>query len=67
MIFLFPHRLETCSLESHIEDLFFELNLRNQKEFVCCSYNPSKNLIKEHLRALREGMEFYSKDYENIL
>ena len=34
---------------------------------LCCSYNPHKNLIKEHLRVLAEGIQFYSKDYENIL
>ena len=26
-----------------------------------------KNLIKEHLRLLTESIQFYSKDYENIL
>ena len=51
----------------HTEILFFELNLRNLKWLVCCSYNPHKNLIKEHLRVLTEGIQFYSKDYENIL
>ena len=55
------------SLPPHIEILFFELNLRNRKWLVCCSYNPHKNLIKEHLRVLTEGIQFYSKDYENIL
>ena len=54
-------------LPLHIEILFLELNLRNQKWLVCCSYNPNKNLIKEHLRVLTEGIQFYSKDYEYIL
>ena len=54
------------SLPPPIEILFFELNLRNQKWLVCCSYNPHKKLIKEHLRLLTEGIQFYSKDYENI-
>ena len=34
---------------------------------MCCFYNPQKNLIKEHLRVLTEGIQFYSKDYVNIL
>ena len=54
-------------LPPHIEILFFELNMRNQKWLVCCSYNPHKNLIKEHLQVLTEGIQFYCKDYENIL
>ena len=73
-----PHRLDRnskggvilhrrYSLPPHIEILFFELYLRNQKWLLCCSYNPHKNLSKEHLRVLTEGIQFYSKDYENIL
>ena len=34
--------LNRYSLPPHIEILFFELNLRNQKWLVCCSYNPHK-------------------------
>ena len=59
--------LNRYSLRPHIEILFFALNLRNRKWLVCCSYNPHKNLIKEHLRVLSEGIPFYAKDYENIL
>ena len=58
--------LNRYSLSPHIEIIFFELNLRNRKWLVCCSYNPHKNLIKEHLRVLSEAIKFYSKDYENI-
>ena len=36
--------LNRYSLPPHIEILFFELNLRNQKWLVCCSYNPHKKL-----------------------
>ena len=36
--------LNRYSLPLHIDILFFELNLRNQKWLVCCSYNPHKNL-----------------------
>ena len=59
--------LDRYSLPPHIEMLLFELNLRNQKRFVCCSYKPRKNLIKEQLWVLTEGIQFYFKDYENIL
>ena len=60
--------LNRYSLPPHIEVLFLELNQRNRKWLVCCSsYNPHKTLIKEHLRVITEGIQFYSKDYENIL
>ena len=51
--------LNRYSLSQHIEILFFELNLRNRKWLVCCSYNPYKNLIKDYLQALTEGIYFY--------
>ena len=39
--------------------MFFGLNLRNRKWLVCCSYNPHKNLIKEHQQVFTEGSQFY--------
>ena len=51
--------LDRYSLQTDIEILFFELNLRTQKWLVCCSYNPHKNLIKEHLQVFTEGIQFY--------
>ena len=58
--------LNRQSLPPHIEVLFFELNLRNLKRLVCFSYKLHNNLIKENLQILREGIQFYSKDYEKI-
>ena len=48
--------LNRYSLSQHIYILFFELNLRNRKWLVCCSYNPHKNLIKDYLQVLTEGI-----------
>ena len=63
--------LNRYSLPLHLEILFFELNQANRKWplwlLIYCSYNPHKNLIKEHLRVLKEGIQFCSEDYENIL
>ena len=51
--------LNRYSLLPHIEILFCELNLRNRKWLVCCSYNPHKNLVKDYIRVLTEGIQFY--------
>ena len=40
--------LNRYALPPHIEIFFFELNLRNRKWFLSCSYNPHKNLIKDY-------------------
>ena len=53
--------LNRYSLKPHTEILLFELNLRKQKWLVCCSYNPHKNLIKEHLQVFTEGIQFYKR------
>lgn len=36
-----------------IEGFSVELNLRNGKWLINCSYNPHKNMISNHLRASR--------------
>ena len=56
--------LNRYSLPPHIEILFFELNLRNRKWLVCCSYNPHKNLIKDYLRVLTEGFSSIKRKQE---
>ena len=56
--------LNRYSLPPHVKILFFELSLRNWKWFVCCSYNPHKNLIKEHLQVFTEGIQFYKRKRE---
>ena len=47
--------------------MFYELNLRSKTWLLCCSYNPHKNLIKEHLKELVEAIQFYSKTYGNFM
>ena len=51
--------LKRYSLPPHIEILFFELNLRNRKWLVCCSYNPNKNILKIYLQVFTESIQFY--------
>ena len=40
-----------------MEFYFFELNLRQRKWLVCCSYNPHKNL-----QVFTEGIQFYKRE-----
>ena len=35
--------------------------------FVSCSYNPNKNNISSHLQRLRNSLDLYSAEYENII
>ena len=54
------------SEDKPIEAFFFELNFRKKKWLVCCSYNPNRNNISNHLEALRKSLDLYSAHYENI-
>ena len=47
--------------------MFFELNLRSKKWLFCCSYNPHKSLIKEHLKELIKAIQFCSKTHDNLM
>ena len=49
-----------------IESFFVELNLRNDKWLINCSYNPHKNLIDNHLDALSKYLDLYSSKYEKV-
>ena len=50
-----------------IEGFYVELNVRNNKWFINCSYNPHKNMIGNHLRAISEKLDIYSTSYGNFI
>ena len=49
-------------LLTNIEAMFSELNLRNKKWSLCCSFDPHKNLMKEYSKELIEATQFHSKN-----
>ena len=50
-----------------IERMFIELNFCKKKWLLCCSYNPNKNTISDHLEILRRNLDLYSPQYENLI
>ena len=40
-----------------IEGLFVEINLRKKKWLLCCSYNPKKSLISNHLKEIGNNLD----------
>ena len=44
-----------------------ELNLRNDKRLLNCSYNRRKNNIGNHLKALSDFLDSHSSTYEKVL
>ena len=49
------------------EGFYIELNLRNDKWLLNCSYNPHKNNIGNHLEALSHFLDSHSSIYEKVL
>ena len=54
-----PSNLLTIE-EKPIESFYVELNLRNSKWLVNCSYNPHKNSIGSHLDRINESLDLLS-------
>ena len=50
-----------------IEGFYIELNLRNDKCLLNCSYTPHKNNIGNQLKALSDFLDSHSSTYEKIL
>ena len=53
--------------EKPVESFYVELNLRNSKCLVNCSYNPHKNNIGNHLDKISESLDLLSSDYEVMI
>ena len=49
--------LKTFIAPDNFEGFFIELNLRKKKYLLSCSYNPHKNLIKNHVNTLSREFE----------
>ena len=50
-----------------IESFYIELNLRNDKWLLNCSYNSHKNNMGNNLKALSDFLDSHSSTYEKIL
>ena len=49
------------------EGFYIELNLRNDKRLLNCSYNPYQNNIGNHLKPLSHFLDSHSSTYEKVL
>ena len=51
---------------STTEGFFIELKLREKEWLLCCSYNPHRRVIFNHLINIRKNLNFLSTNYDNI-
>lgn len=50
-----------------IEQVFIEFKLSKKKRPLCCSYNPHKNFISNHVDILKRAFNFHFSNYNNLL
>ena len=53
--------------EKQIASFYVELNLRNSRWLVNCSFNPHKNSIGNHLDRISESLDLLSPDYKKMI
>ena len=52
---------------STIEGFFIEFKLKKKKWFLCCSYNPHRRFISNHLTNIGKNLDLLLTNYDNIL
>ena len=62
-----PSKLVATDEKNQIESFYVELNLRNEKSIINCSYNSNKTIICNHLDALSTYLNLHSTKYEKIV
>ena len=60
-------QLKHPSLDKNFENMFVELNLRNKKWLVSCTYNPHVRHIQNHLQYVSKNLDSFSSNYDNFV
>ena len=50
-----------------VESFYVEINFRNKKYLISCSYNPQKIMVSNHLATLEKFLDLHSLKYEKVL
>ena len=53
--------------DSPNESFYVELNFRNKKWLLNCSYNPKHSSIESHLDSLSKSIDSLSSKYDNFI
>ena len=61
-----PKKIINITLLKDFEGIFVELNFFKEKVILCCSCNPHKNLISNHLNILGKTLNTQMKIYDNF-
>ena len=59
--------LKSSGLSANTEALFVEVKINKKIWLLCCSYNPHKALIENHMNELGKALDIYLHKYDHIL
>ena len=69
-VFYYNHtifQLTSFTFPNDIEAFFVEINFKGNKWLTCCSYNPNRTFVSNHLDHIAKGINTYLKKYEKNL
>ena len=52
-----PRKIDNVDFDTGLEAMFIEINIRRTKWLISCPYNPHKEDIKNHLKALGKNLD----------
>ena len=62
--YIIASKLTSCTFPNDIEAFFIEINLKGNKWLICCSYNPNRTFVSNHLDHIAKGINTYSRKYD---
>ena len=62
-----PCKIIKTDCDADFEGIFVEINLRKKKWLLCCSYNPHKSNIANHLKNICKTLDKLSATYGNLI
>ena len=65
--YIIASKLTSFTFPNDIETFFIEINLKDNKWLICCSYNPNRIFASNHLDHIAKGIYTYSNNYEKVL
>ena len=57
-------KLTSFTFPNDTESFFIEINLKDNKWLICCSYNPNRPFVSNHLDHITKRLNTYSKKYK---
>ena len=62
-----PSKIIKTDCDADFDCIFLEINLRKKKWLLCCSYNPHKSNIANHLKNISKTLEKLNSTYDNLV